>query len=95
MLLALLWMLTACASTPPQVVVETQEVRVPVPVRATPPPALAAPYRPAEVPVWLAPGAAEATSCLDARGERALLAILYDLVARESAWWSWSMEPLP
>lgn len=88
-------LLTACAAPPPRVVVETQVVEIPVPVRPTPPTELTVPYRPERLPQWLMPNGPGATVCLAKDGEDALLGIVYGLYSRDRAWRAWATEPLP
>ncbi len=94
-ILILSGLLAACTTPPPRVVVETQVVEIPVPVRPTPPAELMAPYRPSRPPQWLMPHEPGATVCLNQDGEDALLGIVYGLFSRDRAWRAWATEPLP
>ena len=80
--------LTGCAA--PRVVVETQEVRVPVPYRVQPPEDLLQPFQPAAIPRFTAITDPAATSCLTPAGERALRELLIDLRLRIETWEAWA-----
>lgn len=76
---------------PPTVVriVETVEVKVPVPVRVDPPVELLAPLRPA-LPVFVEPSDPAASSALTTEGERLLRGLIQDLLNRIEAWRTWA-----
>ncbi len=75
---------------PPEI--RTVEVKVPVPVKLTPPPELLAPVNP-PLPVFISPFDPQATSALTAEGERLLRGMIEDLLARIKAWQAWAKEP--
>jgi len=68
---------------------ETVEVKVPVAVRAAPPPELTAPLA-ARAPVFVAPADPAATSALTAAGETDLQGLLLELLTRLRAWAAWA-----
>lgn len=76
----------------PEPMVEVREVRVPVPVRATPPAELLAPLDPPP-PTFVAPSDPRASSALTPEGERALKLLVFDLVSRLDAWRAWAAAP--
>jgi len=86
--LILVVLLSGCAT--PRVVVETQEVFVPVPYRVTPPPALLVPYSPREMPEFVGTEDKEASSCLTPLGERKLREMIIDLRLRDDLWRTWA-----
>jgi len=75
-----------CAS----VSTETIEVKVPVAVRAAPPPELTAPLAVDPLPVFVAPTDPAATSALTAAAERDLQQLLLELLTRLRAWAAWA-----
>jgi len=79
---------------PPQIVkmVETVEVKVPVPVVRVPPPELLAPLHP-PLPLFVAPESPDASSALTAEGERLLRGLIEELLTRIEAWRTWAQEP--
>lgn len=81
--LVVLLLLSGCA-TPP----ETVTVKVPVPVKAVPPPELTVPFT-GRPPVFVAPADSGASSCLTPDGELALKALLLELRTRLQAWEAW------
>ena len=81
-------MLAGCTS--PRVVVETQEVRVPVPYRVQPPEDLVRPFAPQRLPQFALPTDTTATSCLTAEGERILRELLIDMKIRIEMWEAWA-----
>jgi hypothetical protein len=86
-ILTLVFLLSGCAT--PNIIVETQEVMVPVPYRVTPPPELMAPYVPKELPEFI-PVNETATSCLTPLGEQRLREIIIDLRLRDEGWRTWA-----
>jgi hypothetical protein len=92
--LLLILLLAGCGSaeTRPARVVETVEVKVPVPVRAEPPGELMAPYVPEALPTWISPADPEATSALSREGEQRLKLLLHDMKTRLDAWRAWALE---
>ena len=87
--------LTGCGrKAPPQVlppirIVETVEVKVPVPVRVPPPAELLALVRP-PLPAFVIPTDPGASSALTVEGERLLRALIEDLLTRIAAWEAWA-----
>lgn len=79
---------------PPTVVrvVETVEVKVPVPVARAVPPELLVPLAP-PLPSFVAPQDVSASSALTADGERLLRGLLNDLLTRIAAWEAWAKTP--
>lgn len=79
---------------PPQTVrvVETVEVKVPVPVQRVPPHELFAPIAP-PVPIFVSPTDPAASSALTAEGERLLRALIEELLGRLEAWRTWAQDP--
>jgi hypothetical protein len=82
---------TACGGKKPPIVqptvvreVVTQEVKIPVPVKAQPPAELLTPIL-APLPVFVPPTHPEASSALTAEGERLLRALLEDVLSRLAA----------
>jgi hypothetical protein len=74
----------------PRVFVETQEVKVPVPYRVTPPPELVAPYHPRSLPEFVSKEHEEASSCLTPLGEQRLREVIIDLRLRDELWRTWA-----
>ena len=87
LILVSLALLAGCIPT--RVVVETQEVFIPVPEKREPPPELLESYRPAELPEWVAPHA-QATSCLTPLGEQRLRELLIQMRIRIQSWEEWA-----
>lgn len=81
--LIVLLLLAGCATSP-----EIVTVKVPVPVKAVPPPELTAPLA-GRPPMFVAPADPGASSCLTPEGELALKAFLLDLRTRLQAWEAW------
>ena len=81
---------------PPTIVriVEPIEVKVPVLVARTPPPELFGVLT-SELPVFVAPNDAQASSALTTEGERLLRALLNDLLTRIAAWEAWARSDAP
>lgn len=79
---------------PPEIVrvVETVEVKVPVPFKVPPPPELLAPLTP-PLPTFIDPADPTASSALTAEGERLLRALIEDLLSRIGAWQTWAATP--
>lgn len=79
---------------PPQIVrvVETVEVKVPVPVQRTPPAELLLPLKP-PLPVFVSPESPDASSALTAEGERLLRGLIEELLTRIEAWQTWAQTP--
>jgi hypothetical protein len=96
--LALL-LVPACGKTPPVVqptivrVVETVEVKIPVPVKAAPPAELLLAVRVFPLPVFVAPADPLASSALTADGERRLRGLIEELLAQLAAWKAWATAP--
>lgn len=95
--IACLMLLAGCGGkkTPPVVMppeIRTIEVKVPVPVRVTPPPELLAAIRP-PLPIFISPFDPMATSALTAEGERLLRGLIEELFARLEAWKAWASAP--
>jgi hypothetical protein len=86
--LTLVLLLSGCAA--PRVVVETQEVMVPVPYRVTPPPELVEPYRPKGLPEFVSKDHEEASSCLTPMGEQKLREVIIELRLRDELWRTWA-----
>jgi hypothetical protein len=78
-----------CATTEPVRLVETVRVDVPVPTRMEPPAELLAPHV-ADLPVFVLPSDAAATSALTPDGERKLRQLINDLLTRLEAWRAWA-----
>lgn len=87
--LALTILLAGCAVSS-----ETVEVRIPVAVRATPPPELVTPLE-APLPVFVAPADPQAASALTPAGEAALRQLLLEMFTRLRAWQAWAEAPAP
>lgn len=94
-LVILLLVATACGKTPPVLqptiveVVKTVEIKVPIPVKAEPPPELLAPFK-IPLPVFVAPSDAETSSALTVDGERLLRGLVEELLQRLKAWEEWA-----
>jgi hypothetical protein len=73
-------------------IVETVEVKVPVPIKAAPPTELLTPLTP-PLPVFLSPADPKSSSALSVEGERLLRALLEELLARIRAWEAWATAP--
>lgn len=76
-------------------ILEPVRVEVPVPTRRVPPAELVAPYRAADLPLFVDPRNEAASSALTAEGERRLRALLSDLATRDEAWRRWAAEDAP
>ena len=87
--LVVVLLLAGCAS----VSRETDEVKVPVPVKAMPPAELTVPLA-TRPPVFVAPADPKATSALTAEGERTLKVLLLELLTRVRAWEAWGAAGL-
>lgn len=88
-------LLAGCESAPvapPVVRTETVTVEVPVAVARTPPAELVQPYQPRRLPEFVPPDDAQASSALTPEGERRLLRLLSDLLARDEAWRVWAQD---
>lgn len=94
-IVALVLLLAACGKTPPVVaptiveVIKTVEVKIPIQVKAEPPPELLAPIK-IPLPVFVAPSDAETSSALTVEGERLLRGLIEDLLQRLAAWKAWA-----
>lgn len=89
--------ITGCGAKqvpPPQYVkvYEPVEVKVPVSVKAIPPPELLASIRP-QLPIFVAPSDPQASSALTPEGERLLRAVIEELLAIRDAWIAWATAP--
>lgn len=95
-LVALLVAGCGAKKVPPQIVrvVETVEVKVPVPVQRTPPAELLVPLKP-PLPTFVAPESPDASSALTAEGERLLRGLIEDLLTRIEAWKTWAQTTEP
>lgn len=86
-------LVVACGGKKPPVIVppeiRTIEVKVPVPVKATPPPELLAPVTP-PLPTFISPFDPDATSALTAEGERLLRGLIEELLGKLRAWQAWA-----
>jgi hypothetical protein len=95
-LLASMFLISCGKSRPvvqPQIVTirEPVEVRIPIPVKAEPPPELLAAIT-SPLPVFVAPSDPKASSALTAEGERLLRGLIEDLLTRIRAWEAWAAK---
>lgn len=90
----------ACGKKPPVVqptvvkVIETVEVKVPVPFKVAPPAELMAPLQ-VDLPVFVSPSDPAASSALTVENERKLRALIETLMATVQAWRVWATTPAP
>lgn len=76
----------------PEVVTVTKEIKVEVPVEVAriPPDALLQPYKPNELPVFVAVTNKDASCALTPEGEQQLRKLIYELNQRDKAWRTWA-----
>lgn len=86
-------LLAACGKKAPVVQpppeIRTVTVEVPTIVKATPPPELLAPFK-FPLPMFISPFDPNATSALDAQGERDWRGVIEELLQRLAAWKKWA-----
>lgn len=88
----ILALLQGC-SADPVIVYRPVEVKIPVPVRAEPPPALVKPYQPSSLPRFISPQDPAARSALSDADLNHLKALLRTLKTRDDAWRAWAVQP--
>jgi hypothetical protein len=90
--------IVGCGKKPPVTqptivkVIETVEVRVPVPIKVEPPAELLQSLK-VPIPVFVAPSDPLASSALTVEGERLLRALIEDLLGKLKAWEEWAKQP--
>lgn len=78
---------------PPQRIIETKEVRIPVPVRVEPPAELARPFQPPALPEFKPAGTPGIVVGLTAAGAKAFERFVSAWHKRDAAWRAWAADP--